>query len=155
MPWGTSTRVYTPEEKAAAVAMVEAEGGNATRAAKKLGIPYGTLKDWMNGKNMGHGAARLIPMARRELADVLEDKAHQLTEGLDEQKIAKAGLQATAVSLGIVVDKMQLLRGKPTNITDMSDDEKRIRLLELVEKGRMRLGAAPELAEDDSVTAPG
>jgi transposase-like protein len=40
---------YTDEQRANALAALAANGGNANRAAKELGIPVRTLRNWGKG----------------------------------------------------------------------------------------------------------
>ncbi len=60
-------------------------------------------------------------------SEKFEDLAHQLIDALPS-KLADASLQHLAISLGIAIDKMLLLRGQPNQITSPADkttEEKR------------------------------
>jgi hypothetical protein len=59
------------------------------------------------------------------LADVFEGVAWQLLEGVTSAKIAAATVQQLATAAGICVDKMRLLRGEPTAVTETMTDEQR------------------------------
>jgi transposase-like protein len=112
-----SKRRYTDEERANAVLAVIANNGNVARTAMELGIPWSTVDNWVKAER--HPEA--IEMANRRkpsLADKLEGIASLLAEGLDDpKKIARAPLNTVAVTLGIVIDKMRLLRWQPNEIT--------------------------------------
>jgi transposase-like protein len=132
-------RNYSDDDKATALAALAANEGNLKRTAQQLGIPRRTLEHWSKGKS--HPAVReLAHQKKAELADRLEDIAHQLLDALPD-KIANASLQHTAITLGIAVEKMRLLREQPTSISiggDLSDDERLNRLRELADRAKRR-----------------
>jgi hypothetical protein len=132
------TRSYTPEEVAAALAVLAACDGNVSRAAAETGVPRITLLGWAKRQQEarpvaagGEGveqystakkrgpapavpvSAAAIEQARGTLADKLEALAHQLADALPA-KIAAAPLSQCAVSLGIAIEKMRLLREQST-----------------------------------------
>lgn len=141
-------RRYSDDERAAAVAAVAANGGNVERTAELLGIPESTLRQWVKGDR--HPEAAVMSDGKKgELADRLEAIAWKLADAIPG-KIPATGLQQLATTLGIVVDKMQLLRNRPTTInraeraTDddlgsLTDDELERRLAE----ARSRAGSPP------------
>lgn len=114
-------RRYSDEDRANAIAALAANGGNVNLTAKQLDIPATTLKHWADGTRHAE-SAQLGEQKKGPLADRLELVAWKLAESLDG-KIEAAGLQQTATSLGIVIDKMQLLRNKPTEIQGHTPDE--------------------------------
>jgi len=142
--------------KAEALAALDANGGNVNRTARQLGIPESTLRGW---KKLDEEQAstpfaaqtrevREFREIREEkkaaLADRLETIAHQIVDALGD-KIPEANLQQAATSLGIITDKMQLLRNAPTAIhenRDVSEDDRAARIAELLERGRGRRGLA-------------
>jgi hypothetical protein len=67
----------------------------------------GRRADWLGG--VGTSTPK-----KRQLADRLEGLAHALLDGMGSpDKIGAATLQQLAISLGIVIDKMLLLRARP------------------------------------------
>src|SRR5687767_13237713 len=48
-PAARDYRVYSEEEKALALETVNLEGGNIASAARKLGIPENTIRNWSKG----------------------------------------------------------------------------------------------------------
>lgn len=111
-------RHYTEADKAAALANLKANGGNIERTARECKVPSSTLKRWIadperaapaqvRGEKEGELDAKLERIANR-YADALDD---DLTVGLikasrDPSKLASV--------LGVAIEKLQLLRGKPT-----------------------------------------
>lgn len=120
----TMKRTYTDEQKAEALAVLKANGGNLTRTAGATGIPRKTLAEWSKGNHVSDAAEALIPQKVDELADKLEKIAHLISDSLPE-KIEKAGLRDASVSLGVVIDKRNLLIGKPTSISESRSDKAR------------------------------
>jgi len=102
-------RSYSDEQKAVALAGLDADGGNVARTARQLGLPPKTLDQWAKG-GVGPGVAKLRHQKKEELADRLEAIARQLLDAMPG-KIAAASLRTIAIALGIVIDKMVLLRG--------------------------------------------
>lgn len=119
-------RRYTDDERATALAALTANGGNVSKTSKQLGIPEMTLRQWSDGSR--HPEATQMSEDKKEpLSDACERIARQLADAMPK-KIGKAGLQQTATSFAIMVDKMQLLRGKATSIqkhdlSELSDEE--------------------------------
>jgi len=120
-------RRYSDEEKANALAALAANAGNIERTARELSIPASTLQHWANG-NVHAQVTNLRDQKKGVLAEGLEDVAWRLLEGVTPAKIAETDVRELLTAVGIAVDKMQLLRGKPTAIgkhdfSGVSDDE--------------------------------
>jgi len=149
-----SQKRYTEEGKAVALAAYAANENNAARAAKFTGIPRQTILSWVNGTGVNETIAKNSSLKKGELADRLEALAHKLAEAMPE-KIEEASLQQVATSLGIAVDKMQLLRSKPTEIiqdASLSDDQRADRIAEILQSARDRRNqrAAEDASERDA-----
>ncbi len=88
--------------------------------------------------------AELRAQKKEMLKDRLEVIALSLVDAIPDA-IAGANLQQITTSLGIVIDKMILLKGQPTEITpvsNMTDEERARRFSELVQKA---MAANPEI----------
>jgi hypothetical protein len=105
----TRRRSYSDEEWATALAALDGNGGNRQRTARQLGIPRKTLATWASGA-VHPVVADLRHQKKRELADALEQVACRLLDAIPS-KLEGASLLELAISLGILVDKMLLLRG--------------------------------------------
>lgn len=148
-------RRYRDDEKAAALAALAANKGNVLRTAKLLNIPATTITNWMNDAEF----SKLGDEKKGDLADELESVAWKLA-GAIESKLKSAGLRDVSVSLGIAVDKLQLLRNLPTNInrsenagddlSKLTDDDLARRLAEA--RSRAALAGAPTGSSTDSGT---
>lgn len=125
-------RNYSDKEKAAALVVLDFCEGNESEAARRTGIPTNTLREWNLGRNRNEDVAELREEKKANLADSLEKLAFDLIDKVKDS--AKAG----GVDLGIVIDKMLLLRGEPNSIskdvTHASPERRRERILELVQK---------------------
>ena len=125
-------RHYSDEERATALAVLTANGGNVTRSAREVGVSRKTLAYWRDNPN---GAAPadlrhekvddLLAMWRRIAA-----KAGALTDAtLDIAVPDVKRLDAFTRTSGIATDKAQLLGGGPTErvetievVIDLAED---------------------------------
>ncbi len=133
-------RQYSDQDRASALAALDANGGNVAKTAKDVGVPRVTLIQWRDGV-VSQGVSELRQVKKGDLADRLEEIAHKLVEAIPG-KIGSAPLKEVAVALGIAVEKSRLLREKPTSITQetVSEDERKRRTLELLGRGESRAG---------------
>ena len=136
-------RTYTDIEKAQALAAFAAEGNNASRASRVTGIPRKTIAQWANG-SVGVKSIENLPVLvdgeKLKLVDKLDDIAHAIADAMPS-KIEKASLRDSAISLGVAIDKRNLLRGQPTSITQttLSDRAKlEVAISQLVEELRSK-----------------
>jgi transposase-like protein len=110
-----SKRRYSDDEKAAALAFLRFNGGNVLKSAKALGIPHKTLDEWAKGKNQHPEVADLRNEKKEEISALIEQAVREMV-GASAGKLSTANFQQLWTSVGIAVDKMQLLKGEPTNI---------------------------------------
>jgi hypothetical protein len=115
-------KTYTPEDKAAALATLTACGGNISQASRTLGIPRKTLQQWRKGRDVAGLTADMQSFANMELSDKLDAVAHKLADAIPG-KIEKAPLNHITTSLGIAIDKRNLLKGQPTSITERRSEK--------------------------------
>lgn len=114
-----TTRRYSDEDRATALAALAANGGNVQRTAGQLNVPERTLSYW--SKTTGAHVAKLCGEKKGTLADQLESIAWKLVETMPS-KLAKANLTQVATALGIVIDKARLLREEAADIDKLPDD---------------------------------
>jgi inosine/xanthosine triphosphate pyrophosphatase family protein len=139
-----SKRQYSDNDKAIALATLDANEGSIRQTAKILRIPETTLSDWANNRGICSEVTEIRDVKKAELVDKLEEVAHALTDNILQRAQSDFSLLTPlkdfAVSLGIAVDKMQVLKGKPTSISqdvsDHSHEERAARILELVKPAR-------------------
>lgn len=136
---------YDDKFRASAVVMLEAAGYPDNKykleeIAKHLNVPSRTLRRWFNRE---HGAPpdNLVIEVKKDLAARLEDLAHKLIDAaFSDLEDTDANLQQINTSLGIVLDKRQLLIGKPTEIVDgrITDSQRLEELASLYDRARAR-----------------
>jgi transposase-like protein len=134
-------RSYSDEQKAEALAGLDANAGNVARTARQLSLPRKTLDQWAKGR-VHPDVANLRQGKKEALADRLEALALRLADAMPG-KIAGASLIQLAVAVGIVIDKMLLLRATASHVggTEALTDQERLdRLRELAERARRRSG---------------
>src|SRR6266851_1738917 len=108
-------RTYSDEQRGNALAALAANGGNVGRTARDLRIPEATLRQWARGQRHPE-AVQMSEQKKGPLADRLEELAHALVDDLLKADGRQGTVQAKTTAIGIVIDKVQLLRGKPTGI---------------------------------------
>jgi transposase-like protein len=146
-------RRYSDEEKAQALAILYANNGNIAEAQRQLGIPYRTLANWAAEEREGqtHAAiANIGNQKKSDLAQRLEEIARELADAMPD-KIQAATLQQVATSMAIAIDKMQLLRGAPTSISDIAIEQIADRIERMTDDERAIL--ARQIGEGDPDSA--
>lgn len=104
---------WSEDDKARALAALDANGGNVKGTSRQLGIPQSTLRGWRNGIGTNATVTKKRDENARELKEEMRDLVYLLLEKLPD-KLDKASAKEMMVGLGIAVDKLQLLEGKPT-----------------------------------------
>lgn len=133
-------RTYSDSDKAAALAALDANGGDVSHTARQLGVPRKTLSEWARGRGVSEDVPGMRAGKRGELTERLESVAHAILDALPGS-LAGAQPHHLATALGIVLDKRQLLQGQPTAIGGdgvLSDDERAVRAAALLELARAR-----------------
>jgi hypothetical protein len=106
---------YSDSERAQALAILDANGGNMARAARQAKVPRCTLQQWAKGR-VSADVPKLQQEKNADLADLFEKAAHEMIGVAMANKDGLASDRAM-VAAGIATDKALLLRGKATAIT--------------------------------------
>lgn len=113
---------YSDEEKASALTLLAVYNGNVKRAARTLGVPRSTLAAWAKGRGTNAGVTKQCHFKKESLADKFEEVARKLLDAAaDPAKLAEASLLDTVKALAICIDRMLLLRARPTQIITNPD----------------------------------
>lgn len=144
---------YTDDDRAAALATLEANDGNVARTSRETGVGRATLQRWAS--ETGHRKEAVdnrLPEARGNIADRLEAFIHKALD-VAPDKLHDADMNALFRAIGISADKIQLLRNKPTSIDEvrdgLTDDERAERVAALLDRARARRdGRASPSGED-------
>ncbi len=118
---------YTDAERAAALAALKANGGNLSATSRDTNIPFSTIKRWRDEPD--DRLAELGDKKKRDLADELEHLAHAIV-GIMPDKMDTANFQHLAVALGITIDKLRLLKGEATEVTEVRGSDAKRELAE-------------------------
>lgn len=115
---------YSDKFRAGIVAMLQSEGypqtkGALARVSAYCHVPSMTISRWFKAEQ-NPPPNELVTEKKEELADLFENVArvyvrHAVTPDVVEQVAGQAAVTAAAIA----VDKMQLLRGLPTEIIGM------------------------------------
>lgn len=109
-------RSYPEEVKAGLIAAIEANNGNVHGTAKLFDIPHDTAYYWWYNSDRYSELQKQV--GQRSLADGIEDIAEKAKDSLLEHDFSIVSARDKAAILSVAVDKMQLLRGLPTSITE-------------------------------------
>jgi transposase-like protein len=107
-------RDYSPEFKAEVLAAVNANAGNVLRTANEYSIDESVIRRWLP---QAERYRQLSDQKIIDLAQKAENNAHLLADSIYNHDLDTASLSQKATAMGIMVDKMQLLRSQPTQIT--------------------------------------
>lgn len=113
-PRATTYRDYPEELKAAVISAIQANDGNVMATAKLFNIPQDTAYYWWRNAERFREIQRTSSLS---LADKLESIAHANADSLAIHDLSAVAYIDKARALGVIIDKMQLLRGQPTSIT--------------------------------------
>jgi transposase-like protein len=108
-------RRYTDEQRGNALAALAANGGYLRRTARQLKLPTETLRHWARQERHPE-ATEDGTLKKGQLADAFEAIAWKVLELLPG-KLAQANAVQLATVAGVCIDKMHLLRGQPTQIS--------------------------------------
>lgn len=114
IPTPRTYRDYSPEFKAHTLALVKSNNGNVLRTAKELGLDESVIRLWLRQQSRYRSLSEQKVI---ELAEKAEFNAHLLADSIADHDLETASLAQKATAMGIMVDKMQLLRGQPTSIS--------------------------------------
>lgn len=106
-------RQYSDNDKAAALAALDANGGNVKRTAREMSLAVSTLKRWRDGQ-VNDDVTALRPQKRAELAAVIREELYAILELLPEKR-DDATYSQLATAAGIFTDKLRLLNGEDTS----------------------------------------
>ena len=102
-------RQYSDEEKAAVLALLDANKTNYKKTSEQAGVPFATLWEWNQGRNINQAVPKIRFEKGMALADITEEMARILAEVLPD-KFEDADLRDSATAYGILIDKMNALR---------------------------------------------
>ncbi len=147
-------RDYPADKKAEALAAYEANDHNLKQTARLLNIPAPTLRYWLQDSD--RYKLEFKPQKSLDLAQKLENNAHNLADSIADHDLSIVPLASKATALGIVIDKMQLLRGLPTSINAEVERQELVVILQSALSAGLEgetIDVTPEQIEPVSPTA--
>jgi transposase-like protein len=130
---------YTDEYRASALALLDANEGNAKKTAAELGISRRTLRGWYERAN-GHPPTETHQAARETLQETVERLLHKIL-GEMETKMGDATYRELYTSAGILADKAIALRAleAKSDEPELTDDERVTRLALWIDAAREKI----------------
>lgn len=115
----TIRKRYDDQTRSTAVLFLEAAGyperkGALMEVARNMGIPAMTISRWFRA-TQNPPPHYLVNVKRGEIVDRLEEEIHAILDDLPSAR-PDADFRDLATSMAILIDKVQLLRNKPTSI---------------------------------------
>lgn len=112
---------YTDKERADCVVFLESLGwpeevGALHRASKHLGVPYNSLRGWAMKKH-NPPPEDIIAEARVELRTAIENELDKAFKHMNAVR-DEASYRDAAWAAAVLIDKLQLLTGGPTENND-------------------------------------
>ena len=108
-------RTYSEDVKAAALMTLDENGGNLLKTAKETGVPYATLHDWKEGRGINSAVSEVRYRKRGSLVERYEELLYKLLDKA-EQDYKGASFRDIMGAIHIIHDKIETLKGRPTQI---------------------------------------
>ena len=113
---------YSEDFISNALALLASNEGKVKPTAESIGVDPRTVRRWRDtiasGKtSIGVGRQKSL-QKKKALVDLWEDLAHRAIGAIDESKLKTSTAKDLATITGISTEKMRLLRGESTEITE-------------------------------------
>ncbi len=103
-------RGYPDDFKATVLAAIEANGGDVRKVADALNVPYTTVYEWWSRADADLVSSEIRRKRRGDLLDGMEELAARVCGVFPDEYRANTNFQQLAVGLGVIVEKIMLLR---------------------------------------------
>jgi transposase-like protein len=118
-------RTYTAEDKARVYAILDANDGNVKRTARDTGIAVQTVRDWkLKREREGSLPVEIEAALHAAQLELVENTSRVRDKVLDrlerevDDPAARASIKDLATTYGILTDKVRLIEGKPTSVSE-------------------------------------
>lgn len=163
---------YYPEEKKLEAAALYAMTGDPVRVHELCGVPTSALRGWMkqpwfqdvlseikqeNNERLDAKLTEIVQKSQDLILDRLENGDYRVTKDGDEYRLP-VGIRDLALVSAISVDKRQIVRNKPTSITQHQGgntntlEQLAQTFIELAQKKEISLKTVSEPIEDVEYT---
>lgn len=137
-------RRYDDKFRASAVILLEAAGypdteGALMKTSRHLNVPHTTLRRWFHRLN-NPPPSELVQETKRDMSAEIESVIYLILGHMPEA-VTDANFRDMSTSVGILIDKLQLLTNKPTAINEARSDSTRERLRDKLDSLAARNGA--------------
>lgn len=145
-----------PDQEAALLAATEEKFARVSALAGELG-----LKPEVIGRMIARMRARYQPIAGElqkhktsEILEMIEDRIGRALGYLDDFVLSKATAKDLAITLGILLEKRQLLRGEPTQILSVEERQGLNELLPKLIAEAQRRGLSIDVTTGSAMVLP-
>lgn len=140
-------RQYSDNDKATALAALDANGGNVKLTAEQLQIPRKTLSQWQDGR-VNNDVAQLRHQKGVELKDLIRAELEAIMIALPTKR-KDATYAQLATAAGIFTDKMRLLEDKSTQNVDLNVTDAKLKLEHLITRQIAESTAGSDISPTD------
>lgn len=145
---------WTDERKAEITAVIEVvHGGSVHKAAAALGLPESSIRRWYDPPRRTKPQPRdkkmdpmpklppqeLIDGKRTQMTDIFERIVARYASFIEEADLANQKPVQAATVVGILFDKLQIMRGQPTHITQTNVRYMEVGSLREMAKARLKV----------------
>lgn len=96
---------YTDADRAAALAVLQANAGNVARTARETGVPRITLLGWARDVDRQSRTVDLAERKQVDLADIIRAELEAIFQAMATKR-GEASYRELATAAGILVDKL-------------------------------------------------
>ena len=113
---------WPTETKEAIIAAIDGNIMSREEAAETYGVPLDTVKRWARGKNISDVQIKNDPKNGGTLSERMENLRDKCLDRMDSLVDGHGTtFRDLTTATGVLTDKVRLLRGEPTGITEMRD----------------------------------
>lgn len=112
-------RQYTDADKATALVALEANDGNVRSTARALNIPWQTLNQWSRDIHINADVPKISDEKRIDFTEMLEAEINAALGAMNGKR-DDGSYSDMARTVGIFIDKLELLRGNATSRHEIS-----------------------------------
>lgn len=130
---------YCDEDKRIALLTLDRCKGDYSKTAimcrefYDIDVSRETIRQWANGNCIDKRTQENLQEDKRQLAEKLEEIAHRYVNAAKEADLSESSPTQLMTTAAIAIDKMLLLRGEATSISQkvLSEEEINLRIAEL------------------------
>lgn len=102
---------HTEQKKLDTLIQLQANGGNATKTGRDMGVSEKAVRTWRDGKHIAPATLQALKEGQRDITIMWQNVAHMALHGIEQKDFEKVSLPQRAVIAGIASDKAHAYLG--------------------------------------------